>query len=146
MVNKNQVSASLFGYPVSFYINKAELPWAIYALCMFVLYVTTFWFNLSYLAVLVPVSFIGSIITVAAATYFYGVKTSLPLSANLTLGIILGLLLGLISALLALVRFWYIWLFFNVITESITLAVLGLVVALLTILLFKLPWLKKYNG
>ncbi|MFH1111843.1 MAG: hypothetical protein V1712_02105 [Patescibacteria group bacterium] len=146
MVNKNQVDSSLFGYPVSFYINKAEFPWVIYALCMFILYVATFWFNLNYLSTLVPISFVGSVITVAAATYFYGIKTQLSLGACLTLGAIIGLLLGFISSLLALFRFWHIWLFFNVITESLISIVLGLLVALLTILLFRLPWLKKFHG
>ncbi len=146
MVDKNEVNSSLFGYPISFYIEKAELPWAVYALCLFILYFITFWFDLPYLTVLVPASFIGCVICVAVAVYFYGIKSSLPWGASLTLGIILGLLLGLVSSLLALIRFWYLWLFFNIITESIMSAVLGLVVALLVVLLFKIPWLKKYSG
>ncbi|MFH1867012.1 MAG: hypothetical protein ABIJ81_02925 [Patescibacteria group bacterium] len=143
MASKNQAPIILFNQPIRFYIDTLELPWVVFSLFLFTLFVVTFWLDIPYLELIVPITLVSEVLTVAIAVYFYAVKKEMILSTSLALGATLGFFLGLISAILALVRFWHIWLVFNLITESVMSALLGLIIALLVKMAFRLPWFNK---
>lgn len=146
MTSKQPAAVNWFNYPVSFYFDLIERPWAGFSLLLLALYLLSFWLELNYLEVIIPLTLAGQILTVGVATYWYGIRRPLPLKSLLALGGLLGGWLGLTSALLALLRWWHLWLFFNLITESMLTAALGVMVALGTIWLFKLPWFNKFSG
>lgn len=134
----NSNSITIAGQPVRFYIDRAELPWSIFALVIFLGYLVSYWVNWSYLDVLSPLSLISQIVVVIGATYFFSWRLSLPWPVLISYSAILGLLMGLWSSLLAWVRFWYFWLFFNIIVETIISILLALAVATATMIILKL--------
>lgn len=146
MANQSASSVSWFNYPVAFYFDMLERPWAIFSGCWLVVYILSFRLEISYLDLIVPATLITQILTVGAAIYWYAVRRPLPWASALAFGGLLGFFIGLSSAILAFLRWWHLWLFFNLITESIITMAIGVAVALATIWLFKLPWLNKFAG
>ncbi len=129
-----------FGYPIRFYIDKIELPWFVFSLGLFLIYIWSLAAPLSYLGFLSLISLVGKVAILLVGVYFFVDKQSPNLPATLVYGGILGFFIGFTSALLAFLRFWYLWLFFNIVVESIITTVFGLVTALTIYYLRRLPW------
>ncbi|HBV33281.1 TPA: hypothetical protein DIC39_01920 [Patescibacteria group bacterium] len=146
MANQSPSSVSWFNYPVAFYFDMLERPWAIFSGLWLIVYILSFRLEISYLDLIVPAALVTQILTVGAAVYWYAIRRPLPLNSALAFGGLLGFFIGLSSALLAWLRWWHLWLFFNIIAESMIILVVGVVVALGIIWLFKLPWLNKFAG
>ncbi len=144
MVNTGtEIKLKWYGYPIRFYIDKLEFPWFVFVIILILIYVWSFSVPLSYLGFLAPLSLISEIVTLVVAIYLLINKLDLSLPVVLVYGGSLGFVIGLVSSLLAFLRFWYIWLFFNIVVESIVTAIFGLLAAFIIFYIRRLLcWLK----
>ncbi len=134
----NANSITLSGQPVRFYIDRAEIPWSIFALVILCVYLASHWIDWGYLDFLAPVSLVTQIVTVIGATYYFSWQEKWPWTVTASYSLILGLFMGLWSSFMAWIRFWDFWLFFNIVVETLISAVLALAVASAVMVILKL--------
>lgn len=137
----------IFGKTMREYVDAGELPWVSLAVVLTFMYVGSYWLSVSYLNLMAPLTLIVLVVVAIVVAYLRGVRGEFDFKQTLLLCGLIGMLGGVLSAILALVRFWYWWLAFNLLTEPVWSAVLCAFVAALTIFFFRLPiWVRQFHN
>lgn len=131
--------SGLFGESMQWYVDQAELPWVGLAAATTLLYLASFWLNLSYLDHVSPSALVLQIAAAAATAYRVGVRRHALVPQVAATCALVGGAGGAVSALWALIRFGTWWLVPNLITEPVWSLLLAAAVGLLTLGFFKLP-------
>jgi len=135
----------LFNQPARWYIDKAELPWAILSLVIVLIYTASYWLDWSYLKLVFPLILICQVLTAAGLAYWSFVG-QLGWAQTVVVASLVGMAGGLVSAVAALIRFWYPWLFFNLLAEPVWSGLLNPLVAIICLGFFRLPhWAGRVN-
>ncbi len=140
MVSKQ---VGFFGQPVSWYVDQGELSFVGLAAAVSLVYLISFWLELTYLDHLSPMILVFQVAAAAATAYQVGVRvTATPAQLAVACALI-GAAGGILSAVWALFRFHYWWLALNLVAEPVWSALLAVAVGLLTFGFFKLPALVR---
>ncbi|MBU1038998.1 hypothetical protein KKC17_02065 [Patescibacteria group bacterium] len=132
------LNIELFQKPMRWYLDVAELPFVFLSLIIILTYTGSFWLDWSYVRMVFPLVLIYQLVAAVVNAYL-----SLVQPANLKQTAVICLLTAvggaLVSAVAALIRFWYPWLFFNLIAEPIWSGLLAIIVGVLAFGFFHLP-------
>ncbi|MEK7496568.1 MAG: hypothetical protein AAB657_01545 [Patescibacteria group bacterium] len=127
----------IFNQPVRFYIEAAVRPFVILSAILSFLFLISFWLQLSYLSVAAPIVLFLQIAMACYVGWKLGVIAKLNWRELMLVAGLVGAGAGFVSAVWSLVRFWYVWLAFNLITEPVLSALLASVVSIITVWFFK---------
>ncbi|MFZ5391292.1 MAG: hypothetical protein ACOZAJ_03400 [Patescibacteria group bacterium] len=136
------LNVELFQKPVSWYVDQAEWPVAGLALVIVATYAASFWLDWSYLRMVFPLVLIYQVVA-AVLNGYLSLKRPADLKQTAAICLLTAAIGAIISALAALLRFWYPWLFFNLIAEPVWSGLLAIIVGGLSFGFFHLPVLGK---
>lgn len=131
--------SGIFGEAMQWYVDQAEQPWLGLASAISLLYLASFWLNLSYLDHVSPTLLVLQTAAAAATAYRVGVRGHALMPQVTATCALVGAAGGAVSALWAFIRFGNWWLVPNLITEPMWSLLLATAVGLLTLGFFKLP-------
>ncbi len=134
-----KLTSGVLGQPVRFYVEAAELPWLLLSGAVVAVYVLSYWLSALDIIALSPLVLVLQVLGAALGAYLVGVKQGSSWSQTVVVCCMVGAAAGVVSAVLALFRFWYLWLVFNLVVEPVWSGVLGAVVGLVTLGFFHLP-------
>lgn len=132
-------SLGVFGQPVRFYVEAAGLPWVVLSGTIIFTYVLSYWLVGLDVMVLPPLVLMLQVLGAALTAYLVGVRGGATWGQTALTCLLVGVGAGLVSAILALFRFWYLWLVFNVVVEPVWSGLLAAAVGLITLGFFRLP-------
>lgn len=136
------VGVKLYGKAIADYVDIAEKPVLILLGLIMAVYLASFWLEMSYYNLIVPLIFLIQVLYAVGIAYWRGVMKSESWQQVAILAIMVGVAAGFVSSLMALVRFWHFWLIFNIVAEPVRSGLLAMVISLLTLGFFNLPrWL-----
>ena len=136
---KTPIEVEIFGQSISYYIERSARPWSILSGILALFYIGSFWLEVSYLNLMAPLALIGLIVMAVFTSYNFIRQGEYNWRQVVMTCIFIGVGAGLVSAFLAFIRFWYIWLFFNLVTEPVWSGLLAGAISVLTIGFFQLP-------
>ncbi len=140
------ITGGLFGNPVRFYVEAAELPWVALTGGIALVYILSYWLAGLDIMVMPPLVLILQVLGASLTAYLTGVREEATWAQTLIVCLLVGIATGAVSALLALFRFWYPWLIFNLVVEPVWSGLLAVAVGSVTISFFHLPaLLKRYK-
>ena len=137
-------TSGLFGQPVRFYVEAAELPWVVLSGAIVLAYVLSFWLSALDITVLPPLVLILQVLGAVTTAYLVGIRQGSTWSQATLTCVLVGLGAGVVSAILALFRFWYLWLIFNLVVEPVWSGLLSAAIGLITLGFFRLPPILKH--
>jgi len=141
----SNTDANLFGQPVSWYVEAAEWPFVALSSSLSLLYLASFWLQLSYLDWLQPMVLMLQVLAAVITAYLVGIRQGNNWKQLSVVCCLVGSTAGLVSATWALLRYagtsliFTISLVFNFVTEPVWSGLLAAAVALLTLVFFNLP-------
>ncbi|MBI5466136.1 MAG: hypothetical protein HY974_02525 [Candidatus Kerfeldbacteria bacterium] len=141
----SDTDVSLFGQPVAWYVEAAEWPLVALSSSLSLLYLASFWLQLSYLDWLQPLVLILQVLVAVVTAYLVGIRQGNNWKQLFVVCCLVGSTAGLVSALWALIHYagtslvFTISLIFNFVTEPVWSGLLAAAVSLLTLAFFHLP-------
>jgi hypothetical protein len=137
--------AVLFGQTVTWYVAAAEWPLVVLGSGLSLLYLSSFWLQLSYLDWLQPLVLMFQVVAAVITAYLVGIRQGNSWQQLAIVCCLIGSAAGLVSAIWALLRYagtslvFTVALVFNFVTEPVWSGLLAASVALLTLVFFNLP-------
>lgn len=150
MKEKN-IELGVFGKPVRFYVETAGGPWFYLTLVIVLIYLVSFWLEQLTFSIVIPFILVAQVLAAVIVAYLVGVRGLHYWPQVVLVCGLVGLAAGIISAVFSLIRWWYPWLIFNLVTEPVWSGILTALVGLLTLGFFRLPqftrqWRSSFNN